>query len=337
MAINWQILGGPGADNALLATVDSGQSLNRILFDCGGGCLDGLQTSLLQSIDHLCFSHFHMDHVSGFDTFFRHNYNRPEVPVEVWGPPETLAVMEHRFRGFVWNLHADQPGEWIVHEIGADRIEAARFYTREAFAETHRLPDRPVDATTIQNDREYRLEAMLLPHASTSTVGYRLVERDRINIDASKLKLRGLQPGPWLKSLTDTSVDDAQLVSVEGQDLPVGQLREDLLTTTPGDSLAYLTDFRIEPDQAEWTSLIKWLDGTKTIVCECQHHLDEIFAARKTGHMTPDLAGKLAAGSNSTKLVLHHVSRRYQKNERSEILASARKFFPATEWPGGWE
>lgn len=337
MAIDWQILGGPGADNALLVTVDSGQSLNRILFDCGGGCLDGLQTSLIQSIDHLCFSHFHMDHVSGFDTFFRHNYNRPEVPVEIWGPPETLEVMEHRFRGFVWNLHADQPGEWIVHEIGADNIEAARFFTREAFAETHRLPDRPFNAAEIHRDREFRLEAMLLPHSSTSTVGYRLVEPDRVNVDATKLKSRGLLPGPWLQSLTDASVDDAQTVSVDGRDLSVGQLREDLLATTPGDSLAYLTDFRIEPDQAEWKTLIEWLDGTKTILCECQHHLDEVFAAQKTGHMTPDLAGQLAADSGATGLVLHHVSRRYQKDQRSAILASARERFPATEFPAGWD
>ena len=337
MAIHWQILGHAGADNALLATVDSGQSIDRVLFDCGGGCLDGLQNSVLQSIDHLCFSHFHMDHVSGFDTFFRHNYNLPEVPVTVWGPPETLKVMEHRFRGFVWNLHHDQPGEWIVREIGEETIESARFYTCEAFADTHRLPERPRDNSEIYHDAEFRLEARLLPHASIRTVGYRLIERDRVNVDPAKLRASGLEPGPWLKTITDSTASNDETLTLDEKELSVGQLRADLLVTNRGDSLAYLTDFRIEPGTDEWGSLLEWLDETETIVCECQHHSEDVEAARKTGHMTPDLAAQLASESNANKLVMLHLSRRYQRDDWLAMRDEARAIFPKTELSSDWK
>ena len=42
MTIDYRVLGMPGRDNALLATVDSGQSLHRLLFDCGEGCVSGV-------------------------------------------------------------------------------------------------------------------------------------------------------------------------------------------------------------------------------------------------------------------------------------------------------
>ena len=49
MAIDWKILGAPGADNALLVTVDSGQSYDRLLFDCGEGCLSSLSVDALST------------------------------------------------------------------------------------------------------------------------------------------------------------------------------------------------------------------------------------------------------------------------------------------------
>lgn len=336
MSIHWQILGSPGADNAVLATVDSGQSIDRFLFDCGGGCLDRLQNSVLQSIDHLCFSHFHMDHVSGFDTFFRHNYNRPDVPVTVWGPPETLRVMEHRFKGFVWNLHHDQPGEWIVREIGEEVLESARFLTCEAFAEPHHLPERPRESSEIFSDPEFQIEAMLLPHASIPSAGYRLVERDRVNVDPVKLKKTGLQPGPWLQKVTDSSVKNETNIYVDGAEVNIGEVRANLLITTRGDSLAYLTDFRIEPDTAEWERLVGWLQETTTIICECQHRSEELETARKTGHMTPDLTGRLASDAKAERLVLHHLSRRYQREDWLAMRDEARSIFPATQLSPDW-
>ena len=105
MSISWRVLGNAGSDNAAYARIETGQAVHRLLFDCGAGCPSALEPGEVRAIDRLIFSHLHMDHIGGFDTFFRANYNRPTKPVEVWGPPETIRILHHRFRGFLWNLY----------------------------------------------------------------------------------------------------------------------------------------------------------------------------------------------------------------------------------------
>src|SRR5262245_59722772 len=134
MPLSFQVLGDTGRDNALLVNVDSGQAVTRLLFDCGDGCLWQLPFGRIQEIDHLFFSHLHMDHVGGFDTFFRCTYNRASKENHIWGPPITAEILQHRFRGFRWNLVADATGAWHVHDLYPDRVVTFRFDLPEAFA-----------------------------------------------------------------------------------------------------------------------------------------------------------------------------------------------------------
>ncbi len=335
MAIEWRVLGRAGADNALHVVVDTGQSRESLLFDCGERCLDGLRSSEIQAVGHLCFSHFHMDHVAGFDGFFRLNYNRPDAPVEVWGPPGTVGIMEHRFLGFVWNLHADQPGEWIVREVGDEAIGTARFLAREAFA-ARRQPDRPRPSPVLHRSKGWRLEARLLPHGTVGSLAYRVVESPKRNIDPAALRNYGYPPGPWLKDVAEEPGDESALVEVGGRSLMVGELRRELLLTTPGASIAWLTDFRLEPGNAEWEGLVEWLSGTTTLVCECQYRAADAALAEGNAHMTADLVGRLAAEAGVGRLVLQHLSRRYTREEWLGMRDEARASFPRTDLPPEW-
>lgn len=337
MSIHWKILGQPGADNALFLTVDSGQAVEHLLFDCGEGCLESLRPSLIQSISHLAFSHFHMDHVSGFDTFFRHNYNRPDVPVNVWGPQGTIELMHHRFRSFSWNLHHDQPGEWIVRELDAAHIEASRFFTKEAFASAHELPQVPREKAGLWNAGTFRLEALLLPHGSIPSVAYKLVEAEKKNICPEALKHSNHAPGAWLQALTDASLNDETPIEVGGESRELGSLREELLVSSPGESIAYLTDFRIDEGSKAWDSVCNWLKETGTLVSECQYHSRDRALAVQNGHMTADEVGRLAAGAKVDRLVLQHLSRRYGAGDWAAMLAEARAGFAAAEFPPEWQ
>lgn len=336
MAIEWKLLGKAGADNALHVVVDSGQARESLLFDCGERCLDDLRPSAVQSVAHLCFSHFHMDHVAGFDGFFRLNYNRPDVPVGIWGPPGTIEVMGHRFGGFVWNLHGDQPGEWIVREVARDRVATARFLTREAFSPAHRLPDRPREGATVHRARDWRLEARLLPHGSIGSLAYRVVESPRRNIDPVALGRYDYVPGPWLQTVVGDAASDAELVEVGDRALRVGELRRELLVTSPGDSIAWLTDFRVEPGSPEWAGLVEWLSGTGTLVCECQYRASDAALAQANAHMSADLVGRLAAEAGAGRLVLQHLSRRYGIDDWILMRDEAASRFPRTELPPEW-
>jgi len=336
MLIREEVLGAAGGDNAVLATVQTGQAQHTLLFDCGEGCLDEQRVATIRDIEHLFFSHYHMDHVAGFDSFFRHNYNRPGLPVHVWGPPGTLALMSHRFQGFSWNLHHDQPGEWIVHEVVGSEIQSARFLAGEAFIEDHALPSRSIEGNRILENAAFRVECLALPHGTIPSLAYRVVTADTWRIDPEALGASGLQPGPWLETVRHPDSPGDALIDIGGEQRYLGDLRESLLLPVAGSSLAYLTDFRIEPDTAEWETALSLFRGTDVVVCECQYLDEDEELARQHGHMNASLVGKLAAAIGTERLILQHFSRRYGIGDWAVLLEQVRREAPQTEFPASW-
>ena len=239
MSIHVRILGAAGRDNALLVQVDSGQAVERLLFDCGDGCLTELSFAEVQAIDHLFFSHQHMDHIGGFDSFFRCTFNRETKPNRVWGPPGTARILQHRFQGFLWNLHEQMAGTWLVSDIHPEQIRTARFELGEAFAIAHDEGTPPP-----LEGAGYVVETLTMDHR-TPTMAYVVREKSKWNIDMSRLGAMGLRPGPWLKPLKDLSAP-ASTVIIDGVVHSGEELRAKLLTETRGDSIAYLTDFLLK-------------------------------------------------------------------------------------------
>jgi ribonuclease Z len=332
MSIRSQVLGGAGRDNALLVTVDSGQAVSRLLFDCGDGCLGDLPFGEVQLIDHLFFSHLHMDHAGGFDTFFRCTFNRTTRANHVWGPPRTGELLHHRFRGFLWNLHEGQEVAWRTHDLHPDQIETHRFELAEAFAHAHAEGGRPYQGNVVEGPG-YTVEAMLMDHG-TPSAAYVVRETPRVNVDTEKLAARGLRPGPWLKRLRGPRADDAETLVIDGQSCRVAELQDTLLVVTEGESVAYLTDFRM--DEAAQNRLARILQGVGSIVCESQYRDADEGLAGRNYHMTASQAATMARRAGAGKLVLFHLSDRYRPDEWRDLLAEARSIFPATDFPEHW-
>ncbi len=331
MSLAFQVLGGPGQDNALLVRIDSGQSIERLLFDCGEACLSGLPFSEIKEIDHLFFSHLHMDHVAGFDSYFRANYGRDSKPNHIWGPPDTSRILQHRFQGFLWNLHDQMNATWRVSDVSDDRVETARFELREAFAQRHEEAAM-VRSGVLVAGGNYVLEAVTMNH-KTPTLAYVVRENPRQNIDMARLSALGLKPGPWLKQLKE-AVDPSAVLMVDGVPHSVRNLREALVVETPGDSIAYLTDFLL--DQETIGPLVESLQGVRRLVCEGQYRHADAELAHRNFHMTTVLSATLAKQAGVDELVLIHLSDRYPRQEWLDMLAEARAVFPATRFPDGW-
>ncbi|MGC3972442.1 MAG: MBL fold metallo-hydrolase [Pirellulales bacterium] len=331
MTIEYRILGEPGRDNALVALVDSGQAQERLLFDCGEGCLTTLSFGEIQAVDHLFFSHLHMDHVGGFDSFFRSTFNRGGKPNHIWGPPATSQILQHRFQGFLWNLHEEMNASWRVTDVEREQLRTVRFELREAFAITHDDGVRPY-ASTILETTSYCVDAITLEHR-TPTLAYVLREKPRHNVDVSRLATLGLRPGPWLKRLKDEPAPGDDMV-IDGSTHSLAALREQLLVETPGDSIAYLTDFLLNEAAAE--RLVDALQGCRILVCEAQYRHADLELARKNFHMTTVLSAGLAARVRPEKLVLFHLSDRYRPPEWNEMLREAQAIFANTEFPRHW-
>lgn len=328
MAIETRILGKRGSDNAVFITINTGQHISRLLMDCGENTVSQLPFSESSQIDHVLFSHYHMDHVAGFDSFFRRHYDRNDRPNHIWGPPGTIEIKGHRFRSFVWNLIAGRHATWFCHDIDAGHVTTARYELAEAFAQCH--PEKDGSAASCSPARlfqgpGYHVEALTLNHG-IPTIGYLVREADRINVDTAKLKELGLKPGSWLKTLPQ---DHTCLI--DGVSHDAEPLRKALLVRTPGDSIAFLTDFIAEPGSAEQDRIAARLQGITTLVCECQYRAADAELARRNFHMTTTWVARLAARIRPDRLLLTHFSERYTPNEWDEMIEEVRAIFPQAQ------
>lgn len=331
MAITFQVLGKPGRDNAVLVRIDSGQAVERLLFDCGGDCLTELPFTDVQTIDRLFFSHLHMDHIGGFDHFFRATYDRTSRPNHSWGPPQTAAILQHRFQGYLWNLHDEMSGSWQVTDIFPSELVTRRYELSEGYAVAHEVGVRGYSHTILETEI-CSIEALTLDHR-TPSIGYIIREPPRRNIDPAKMVELGLKPGPWLKQVKDASLSDGE-VEIGGAKRSLAEVRTLLMSETPGDSLAYLTDFLL--DETGLAHVAERLQGCRVVICDGQYRQADFELAQKNYHMTTVLSSTLARRANIGELVLFHVSDRYDVTDWQQMLAEARDIFPNTRYPQEW-
>lgn len=334
MSISFRVLGDMGRDNALYVSVDSGQTVERLMFDCGEGCSTELSVGERQGIDHLFFSHLHMDHVAGFDAFFRCTFGRTAPPNRIWGPPGTAKTMQHRFQGFLWNLHGDMDASWRVTDVHPQDLRTTRYELKEAFEVAHEHGVVPHNGL-IWTGVGATVRAFALNHHTTS-LAYRIDEKPRLNVDTARLQALGLRPGPWLKQIRpDGDAEPPAEVVIDEVVWQTAALRKELLVETAGDSIAYLTDFLL--DEATLELLQPGLQGCRTLVSDCQYRHEDLELAKKHYHMTARLAGELAQLAGAEDLVLIHLSERYSRHEWRAMLDEARGIFPAARFPAHWE
>jgi ribonuclease Z len=163
---------------------------------------------------------------------------------------------------------------------------------------------------------EYDIVVFETEHRA-DTVGYALVEhtrRGRFNPD--RARELGIPEGPlWgrlHKGLTVT-LDDGRTFTPA--DL-VGSPR-------PGRKLIYSGDTRPH------LSVIKASKGADLLIHEATFAGDELERARETGHSTAAEAARVALEAGVRRLVLTHISSRYNR-DAAELLAEARAVFPDT-------
>ncbi|MEF2279869.1 MBL fold metallo-hydrolase [Deinococcus sp. YIM 134068] len=323
------VLGLPADDNALWVTADTGQGRTRLLLDCGARTLDALPFAEVRAVNHVLFSHLHMDHVAGFDALFRATFDLPGRENHVWGPPGTARILSHRFRGYWWNHAPELRGTWRVHDVNAEEIRTFRFELHEAFEVAHEEGTRP-HAGPLFTTSEASVEAISLQHQGVC-LGYVVREPERVSVDTAQLAALELRGGPWLAALKAGATGT---LDVHGTQHDAKELRSLLLRREQGGSLAYLTDFRL--DAAELARLTPLLAGVDTLYAEAQYLPEDADLARRNDHTTADAVATLANAAGVRDLCLLHLSRRYRAERWPEFLQTARAVFPATRFPSGW-
>ncbi len=332
MSLDYSVLGRPGSDNAVFLKINAGQSICRLLFDCGEGCLQQVPLAERQLIDHVFFSHFHMDHVAGFDTLVRCTYNRVGMPMHIWGPPGSTAIVHHRLQGYFWNLYQGQSSTWFVHELDGPIITSSRLELAEAFSQAHPEGRRESSGTFLMDER-FSVEAVRLNHLGPC-LGYIVHEAPHLNVNADALTAKGLPPGPWLQALKDATQPDDATVTVGERVLVLGEMRKELLQVREGESFAYLTDFLM--DESTRAELRRKLSGVGTVICESQYAGADLELALRNHHLTVEQAAHLANEAGIGTLVLFHLSDRYTEEEWQAMLLDARQIFPSAMYAREW-
>ncbi|HEU5304584.1 MAG TPA: ribonuclease Z [Gemmatimonadales bacterium] len=179
----------------------------------------------------------------------------------------------------------------------------------------------PVEIVEIKpGDRlardEYEIVVFETEHRA-DTVGYALVEHLRLGrFNPERARALGIPEGPlW-----------GELHKGKTVELPDGRLvgpAELVGVPRLGRTLVYSGDTRPHP------SVVEAARGADLLVHEATFGGDELERARETGHSTASEAARVALEAGVRRLVLTHISPRYNR-DAPELLAEAKAVFPET-------
>jgi ribonuclease Z len=163
---------------------------------------------------------------------------------------------------------------------------------------------------------EYDIVVFATEHRA-DTVGFALVEHPRLGrFNPERARELGIPEGPlW-----------GQLHRGKPVTLPDGR------TVGPGDLVGSPRSGRrlvYTGDTRPHLSVIEASRNADLLVHEATFGGDELERARETGHSTAAEAARVALEAGARRLVLTHISSRYNR-DASELLAEAKAVFPET-------
>ncbi|WP_102345672.1 ribonuclease Z [Bacillus sp. Marseille-P3661] len=174
-----------------------------------------------------------------------------------------------------------------------------------------------IEEGTIFEDEQFIIEVRLLEHG-IPCFGYKIVEKDiKGSLQVDKLKQIGIPPGPiyqQLKKQEMVTLDDGTVL----------KSAEFLGPNKSGRKLAILGDTRSCSNAYE---LAKDVD---VLVHEATFGQEDEEIAHDYFHSTTTQAAKIAVQANVKKLILTHISSRYQKEDMKGLLDQATRIFPNT-------
>jgi len=304
-----------------------------LLFDLGD--LTALSPRKLLRVSHVFVSHTHMDHFAGFDRLLRLSLGR-ERALTLYGPPGFVDQVAHRLASYTWNLVHNYPANFMIiaAEWQDDRTLArAQFRCRERF-QRELLPTQSIENGVLLDEDEFRVRATRLDH-DIPCLAFALEEKLHLNVWKNRLVELGLPTGPWLQELkrqVRRGAPDDTVITIRWHDqhgqhdreLPLGQLKEEVLRSVPGQKIVYVVDTVFHPDNAD--RIIELARGADILFIETVFLEKDADRAASRYHLTARQAGWLARQSGVQHLVPMHFSPRYS-DDPEELRREAMTAF----------
>ncbi|MFD1360628.1 ribonuclease Z [Lentibacillus salinarum] len=235
---------------------------------------------------------------------------------------------------FITHLHGDhifglpgllssrsfQGGEDLLTIYGPEGIKDYIETTLAVSGTTLTYPLSIVEFTEgeVFEDEQFTISCKQLDHGIPS-YGFRITEKDkpgRLLVD--KLKAAGIEPGPTYQQIKENDVvrtDDGQVIHRAQY---IGPDKRGRVVTIMGDT-------RVSDNEQSF------VEGSDVLVHEATFGEEKADLAKAYFHSTTKQAATLARESNVGKLILTHISSRYQQEDDQQLVAEAQAIFPVTE------
>jgi ribonuclease BN (tRNA processing enzyme) len=301
-----------------------------VLFDLGDPAR--LAARVAHQVSAVCLSHAHMDHIGGFVWFLRSRIG-PFRPCTIFGPPETIARIEHFLGAITWDRIEENAPVFNVCEFDGSRIKRARL---RPGSPTVALPALPVNNGLLLERDNLSIRAVVCDH-NIPTIAYALDFRMEISVRKERLSASGLRPGPWLGRLKQciyAQTPDSDIDLPDGTRRRAGELAGELTLIRPGKKLVYAAD--MADNSLNRRKIIDLAFGAHTFFCETAFAAAEKDKAVATQHLTTLAAVEIARSAGVERLVPFHFSKRYEHDPGAiyaEILSAAGPVEVVGHWP----
>jgi len=151
-------------------------------------------------------------------------------------------------------------------------------------------------------------------HHGIPTNAYSFIIKNQLRLDKKKIKKLKFLPGQLLKKLK------------EGKDITYEKKKyksKDFIYEEKGKKISFVLDTLVNK------RIVPFVKGSDILVCESSFSSKNNKEAKEHLHLTAEQCGEIAKKSKSYKLILTHISQRYENNLK-ELLLEAKKNFKNT-------
>ena len=300
-----------------------------VLFDLGD--LSNLSPRRIQRLEHVFVSHTHIDHFVGFDRLLRVMVGR-EKEIRLYGPSGFIAQVYHKLAAYCWNLVDRYAADliFLVTEVAPDRkVRAAKLRLKNRF-EIETIGASIGAKGVLCDEPTFRVSTAVLEHA-TPCLAFAIEERAHVNVWKNRLREAGLSVGPWLRdlkhALLENETDDypIRIAAAKAENARIAPLEalRSLVTITPGQKIAYVTDVANTPDNCK--AIVQLVQGADLLFIEAPFAATDVALADDRAHLTTTAAGSIARKANVRLVEPFHFSPRYDGEDArliAELMAS---------------
>lgn len=182
------------------------------------------------------------------------------------------------------------------------------------FRERIKIEVKEIKSGKFFENKDFILEAKPLKH-STKTLGYSFIEKNKLKLIKAKLIKAKITNHPKLALLKR-----GKTVIIKGKKLSP----KNFAYKEKGRKISFILDTQI------CKNCIELARGADLLIAESSFTEKEKELAKERKHLTAKQAAEIAKKIKCKKLILTHISQRYQKNLK-EVLKEAKKIFKKTE------